>query len=63
MKAIPAASRQTKVVAKAKRRGFTADYKHGLLYEVDQAAASGVVFAVGAARIPTADFRPASGYR
>lgn len=43
-----AVSRETEVVAKAKRRGFTAEYKHRVLNEVDQAAASGVVGAVGA---------------
>ena len=35
------------MVAKAKRRGFTAEYKQRLLNEVDRAAATGVVGAVG----------------
>lgn len=40
--------RETEVVAKAKRRGFTAEYKQRVMNEVDQAAASGIVGAVGA---------------
>jgi transposase-like protein len=32
---------ETEVVAKAKRRGFTAEYKQRILNEVDQARASG----------------------
>ena len=40
--------RETEVVAKAKRRGFTAEYKQLILNEVDRAAATGLVGAVGA---------------
>ena len=41
-------SRETEVVAKAKRRGFTAEYKQLVLNEVDRAAAAGLAGAVGA---------------
>ena len=39
---------ETEVVAKAKRRGFTAEYKQRILHEVDQALASGRSGEVGA---------------
>jgi transposase-like protein len=39
---------ETEVVAKAKRRGFTAEYKQRILNEVDQARASGRSGEVGA---------------
>ena len=41
-------TRETEVVAKAKRRGFTAEYKQRVLNESDQAAATGLAGAVGA---------------
>jgi len=41
-------TRETEVVAKAKRRGFTAEYKRRVLNEVDQAAATGLAGSVGA---------------
>ena len=40
--------RETEVVAKAKRRGFKAEYKQLVLNEVDRAAATGLAGAVGA---------------
>lgn len=40
--------RETEVLAKAKRRGFTAEYKQRILNEVDAAAASGRSGEVGA---------------
>ena len=40
--------RETEVVAKAKRRSFTAEQKQRVLNEVDQASASRVAGAVGA---------------
>ena len=40
--------RETEVVAKAKRRGFKAEYKQRVLNEADQAAATGLAGAVGA---------------
>ena len=39
---------ETEVLAKAKRRGFTAEYKQRILNEVDQAVASGRSGEVGA---------------
>ena len=39
-------SRETEVLAKAKRRGFTAEYKQQILDEVDRATASGEVGAI-----------------
>ena len=38
--------RETEVLAKAKRRGFTAEYKQRILDEVDRATASGEVGAI-----------------
>ncbi len=40
--------KETEVLAKAKRRGFTAEYKQRILDEVDRAAASGRSGEVGA---------------
>lgn len=45
--AVPSVS-ETEVVAKAKRRGFTAEYKQRILNEVDKALASGRSGEVGA---------------
>lgn len=40
--------KETEVLAKAKRRGFTAEYKQRILNEVDQATAAGRAGEVGA---------------
>lgn len=40
--------KETEVLAKAKRRGFTAEYKQRILNEVDQAVAGGRAGEVGA---------------